>query len=175
MLLARIEVEGVVQAFFFIVVILGSIFGPLIERWAKRKKKQQAGRAAEAEVDVEEIEIHEEEPEPAYSPTAVPAPRSGSTELAEVLGEGGSYVEPPPVVLRDIEIVEAPPRRPLPPPAVPLRVAKEVEHTTVTSEEYISFDERVLKGREQPPLAMAVIYSEILQPCRARRPFPKRA
>ncbi len=159
MLLARIDVEGVVQAFFFIVVILGSIFGPLIERWAKRKKKQQAGREAEAEVeaDVEEIEIHEEEPEPAYSPTAV------------------SYVEPPPVVLRDIEIVEVPPRRPLPPPAVPLRVAKEVETTRVTSEEYIPFDERVLKGREQPPLAMAVIYSEILQPCRARRPFPKRA
>lgn len=159
MLLAKIEVEGVVQAFFFIVVVLGSIFGPLIERWAKRKKKQQAGRAAEveAEADVEEIEIHEEEPEPAYSPTAV------------------SYVEPPPVVLRDIEIVEAPPRRPLPPPAVPLRVAKEVEDTRVTSEKYIPFDERVLKGREQPPLAMAVIYSEILQPCRARRPFPKRA
>ncbi len=157
MLLARIEVEGVVQAFFFIVVVLGSIFGPLIERWAKRRKKQQAGREAEAEVDVEEIEIHEEEPAPAYSPSAV------------------SYVEPPPVVLRDIEIIEAPPRRPLPPPAVPLRVAKEVEYTTVTSEEYISFDERVLKGREQPPLAMAVIYSEILQPCRARRPFPNRA
>ena len=159
MLPARIEVEGVVQAFFFIVVVLGSIFGPLIERWAKKRKKQQAGREveAEADVDVEEVEIHEEEPAPAYSPSAV------------------SYVEPPPVVLRDIEIVEAPPRRPLPPPAVPLRVAKEVEYMTVTSEEYISFDERVFKGREQPPLAMAVIYSEILQPCRARRPYPKQA
>ncbi len=169
MLLARIEVEGVVQAFFFIVVILGSIFGPLIERWTKKKKQQRARGEAEAaaEVDVEEIEIHEEEPAPSYFPHAVPAPRS--------LGEGGSDVEPPPVALRDVEIIEAPPRRPLPPPAVPLRVAKEVETTRVTSEKYIPFDERVLKGREQPPLAMAVIYSEILQPCRARRPFPKRA
>lgn len=159
MLPAKIEVEGVVQAFFFIVVILGSIFGPLIERWAKKKKQQRArGEAeAEAEVDVEEIEIHEEEPEPVYSPPAV------------------SYVEPPRVVLRDIEIVEAPPRRPLQLPAVPQLAAREVEDTRVTSEKYIPFDERVLKGREQPPLAMAVIYSEILQPCRARRPFPKRA
>ena len=151
---------GDIQRAFFVILILGSIFGPLIERWARKKKQQKAEGEAETDADVAEVEIREEypaeEPEPLYS-------------LPEV-----SLVEMPPVDLRDIEVIEEPPRRPKPRPVVRRPAVEEVTYTRVTSEEYIPLDERVFKERELLPLARAIIYSEVFQPCRARRPFQRR-
>lgn len=184
MILAGPDAGDVIQVAIFVIIILGSIFGSFVERMARKKRQEEALQRLRESRERREAEG------PPPPPRAEPERRSFFEDEEEEEAPArvdpvrawfeqrvGRRPEPPPppprqedIVIR--EVVSQPDDDDFGDAGEDIEASTEaafaegggVDHGTDTP-----LYRRVFKGVEHSPLAEAVVYTELLGPCRGRR------
>lgn len=189
-MIAEIDIGDIITVAFWVIVILGSVFGSVIERTARKKRQEEAlrrsreARGAEPEEDDSDREVpeaklpYEEMAEEFFGDYMDRRRREHAERQARLEEEDEDDIvitevleERPARRRRPEVVVLEPARRPKARPRAPLMAAPDEEHGAAAE---FPLSARVFKGREPSPVVQAVVYTEIFGPPRARAPYRRR-
>lgn len=196
MISAGASIGDVLQVAIFLIVVLGSIFGPMIERYARKKREEAAARRAQ-ETGRPSEPVEEEAPD--FEPAKLPyeelaeevfggyiEQRKREHEERKALQEAEARADDD-IIIREV-IEEAPEpapayrprvreRRPepavrvvevIPKPSKPI-AAPTLPPVAGVAETHAPLDVRIFKGRLLHPALQAIVYAEVFGPSRAAR------